>query len=151
MFRHTNDTARGRYFLARGVARAMAAMVALMQSGASAEDVAAFIQRQQPATAMNLSWKVEDAAESGSFAEAVFNVLCDGPAPAPGPMPAGSLPADGALITFDVVPVASWASPGVVYRVEREGSYFYFRNERTDTGTHDKAWAVARSTWRHAA
>lgn len=64
---------------------------------------------------------------------------------------APELPADGAVIVFDVVPVASYCTPGEAYRVRREGSYFYFRNERTGTGTHDKAWAVARSTWRHAA
>lgn len=77
MFRYTNDTARGRYHLSRGIARAMAALVALMGAGASAADVAAFILRQQPAIAMNLSWRIEDAAMPGTFAEAVFNILAD--------------------------------------------------------------------------
>lgn len=77
MFRHTKHTARGRYHLSRGIARAMAALVALMQGGASAADVAAFIRRQQPATAVNLSWLIEDASHPGTFAEAVFDILAN--------------------------------------------------------------------------
>lgn len=73
--------------------------------------------------------------------------LSAGPA---SPAPAGSLPADGAVIVFDVVPVASWATAGVPYRVEREGRSFRFQNVRTGTATFDRDWAVARSTWRHA-
>lgn len=75
MFKHTRHTARGRYYLGRGIARATAALIALMQSGASAEQVAAFVRRQQPATAYNLSWRIEDAAADGTFAAAVFEIL----------------------------------------------------------------------------
>ncbi|ACB80849.1 hypothetical protein Mpop_2694 [Methylorubrum populi BJ001] len=64
--------------------------------------------------------------------------------------PAGALPADGAVIVFDVVPVASWASPGVAYRVERQGREFRFQNVRTGSATFDRDWAVARSSWRAA-
>lgn len=70
--------------------------------------------------------------------------------PTPAPAAAGSLPADGAVIVFDVVPVASWATAGVPYRVEREGRSFRFQNVRTGSATFDRDWAVARSTWRHA-
>lgn len=60
------------------------------------------------------------------------------------------LPSDGAVIVFDVVPAASWATAGVAYRVERQGRSFRFQNVRTGTATFDRDWAVARSTWRHA-
>lgn len=71
----TNDTARGRYLIARQVNRAMGGMVALMAAGASAADVAAYVLRQQPAASTNLSWRIEDAAFDGTFAAAVFDIL----------------------------------------------------------------------------
>ena len=61
-----------------------------------------------------------------------------------------TLPADGAVIVFDVVPAASWATAGVAYRVEREGRSFRFQSVKNGTATFDRDWAVARSTWRHA-
>lgn len=62
-----------------------------------------------------------------------------------------NLPPHGTVIVFDVVPVASWATVGVAYRVERQGREFRFENVRTGSATFDRDWAVARSTWRPAA
>lgn len=61
-----------------------------------------------------------------------------------------NLPPHGAVIIFDVVPVASWATAGVAYRVERQGREFRFENVANRTATFDRDWAVARSVWRAA-
>lgn len=101
--------------------------------------------------AANLA-RVSDTGLAADEAIAALDAALDATlalAPA-APAAAGSLPADGAVIIFDVVPVASWATAGVAYRVERQGRDFFFQNVRTGSRTCDRAWAVARSTWRLA-
>lgn len=62
----------------RRVARAMGALVAMMLAGATAEDCARFVFQQNYRTQISLSWAIEDKAEDGTFAAAIFDILCNG-------------------------------------------------------------------------
>lgn len=76
--RYNRHTPRGKYALERGIARAKYGMVKLMRAhNATPALVALFIQQQQGAISMNLSWMVEAQAHDGTFAAAVYHILCD--------------------------------------------------------------------------
>lgn len=60
-----------------------------------------------------------------------------------------AMPQHGQTIVFAKVPVGSYCSPGVAYRVDRPKAKGAFRFERVATGssTYDQPWAVAQSEW----
>lgn len=57
------------------------------------------------------------------------------------------LPADGSTIRFVFVPRGSYASPGVEYRVQRQGRWVHLRRVDGGSATSDAAWAYADALW----
>jgi beta-mannanase len=66
------------YIRQRRYERAMSRLVSIMSAGASAECVALFVRRQHCGTQMRLSWAIENVSYDGTFAFAVFDILCNG-------------------------------------------------------------------------
>lgn len=57
---------------------AMVDVLAMIQGGASPLDVARFVRAQSLPVHVNLSHAIEDVAHDGTFAGAVFDILCNG-------------------------------------------------------------------------
>lgn len=75
--RYISCPIRNRYASNRTYARTMPVLVAMMRGGCTPERVAQFVRQQQVGTSMRLSWAIEDKAEDGTFAAAVFDILCN--------------------------------------------------------------------------